>query len=282
MLEGELTPILSEIATDHDLDPAVLMAVVEVESHGRPGVWLGSRFEPMIRFEGHYFHRLLPPEKVARAVRARLASPIAGEIRNPILQLSRWKLVARASRIDRTAALSSVSWGVGQVMGAHWDWLGYASIDELVNEARSGVAGQVRLMMRYIQKAGLKEKLEQCDWAGFARAYNGPAFKKHRYDRKLAKAHRKYAASLNCPGREPVQSRGDHALELKLGSSGKAVRQLQSELCRLGYTVLVDGDFGPATKAAVMRFQNSQGLVVDGVLGKATTLRLFRMVPSHH
>ena len=282
MLEGELIPILCEIASDHDLDPAVLMAVVDVESHGRSGVWLGGRFEPMIRFEGHYFHRLLPPEKVSRAVKAGLASPIAGKIMNPPLQMLRWKLVARASRIDRTAALSSVSWGVGQVMGAHWSWLGYASIDALVNEARSGVAGQVRLMMRYIQKAGLKNKLENCDWAGFARAYNGPSFKKHRYDKKLAKAYRKYAANLKHPGREPVQSTGEHALELKLGSSGKAVRQLQSELCRLGFTVLVDGDFGPATEAAVMRFQRSQGLVANGVFGRATTLRLFRMAPAVH
>ena len=40
-------------------------------------------------------------------------------------------------------------------MGAHWAWLGFADVDALVAEARSGAAGQARLMARYIKKAGL-------------------------------------------------------------------------------------------------------------------------------
>jgi hypothetical protein len=42
-------------------------------------------------------------------------------------------------------------------MGAHWAWLGFDSVDALVEEARSGAAGQARLMARYIEKAGLAE-----------------------------------------------------------------------------------------------------------------------------
>lgn len=49
------------------------------------------------------------------------------------------------------------------------------------------------------------------------------------------------------------------------GSSGKAVEKLQSVL-----KVTVDGDFGPKTKAAVIKFQKSKKLVQDGYVGKNT------------
>ncbi|MGB3388333.1 MAG: N-acetylmuramidase domain-containing protein, partial [Pseudaminobacter sp.] len=90
------------------------------------------------------------------------------------------------------AAHESVSWGIAQVMGAHWQWLGYGDIDALVAEARSGVAGQIRLMMRYIEKSGLAAALRKHDWGGFARGYNGPDYKRRSYDAKIAAAYEKY------------------------------------------------------------------------------------------
>lgn len=79
-------------------------------------------------------------------------------------------------------------------MGSHWRWLGYGSIDALVVEARDGAAGQIRLMMRYIKNANLVEKLQAHDWTGFARAYNGPAYRKFKYDTKLRNAYRRFIA----------------------------------------------------------------------------------------
>lgn len=57
---------------------------------------------------------------------------------------------------------------------------------------------------------------------------------------------------------------------LSLGSKGHQVRDLQSTLNRHGSRLYVDGDFGPATEAAVMEFQRQSGLVVDGVVGAKT------------
>lgn len=49
------------------------------------------------------------------------------------------------------------------------------------------------------------------------------------------------------------------------------VEALQSALKNLGYPIgVVDGDFGPATKAAVMAFQHDRGLDADGVAGPMT------------
>jgi peptidoglycan hydrolase-like protein with peptidoglycan-binding domain len=57
---------------------------------------------------------------------------------------------------------------------------------------------------------------------------------------------------------------------LRLGSSGADVADWQRALCRLGYPVAVDGDFGPKTKDASERFQRARGLKVDGVVGAIT------------
>ncbi|MGI9383230.1 MAG: peptidoglycan-binding domain-containing protein [Methyloligellaceae bacterium] len=53
---------------------------------------------------------------------------------------------------------------------------------------------------------------------------------------------------------------------LKLGSKGKAVRELQTLLGNL----LADGDFGPVTEHAVREFQRKHGLTDDGVVGPKT------------
>src|ERR1035437_4566417 len=50
---------------------------------------------------------------------------------------------------------------------------------------------------------------------------------------------------------------------LSVGSTGPDVVCLQNALGGL----TVDGNFGPATKAAVMAFQTAHGLVADGVFG---------------
>lgn len=68
---------------------------------------------------------------------------------------------------------------------------------------------------------------------------------------------------------------------LKLGSRGADVRYLQGLLLAVGITLDADGDFGPATDAAVRAFQLWRKLVVDGVVGRKTWLELDRCVSAH-
>jgi len=61
---------------------------------------------------------------------------------------------------------------------------------------------------------------------------------------------------------------------LKRGDRHRAVRQIQEWLCLHGLRVVADGDFGSATRAAVMAFQRQARLSQDGVVGRKTWERL--------
>jgi peptidoglycan hydrolase-like protein with peptidoglycan-binding domain len=58
---------------------------------------------------------------------------------------------------------------------------------------------------------------------------------------------------------------------LQRGSKGAEVTELQQKLNKLGFSVgTADGDFGPATEAAVKKFQAAKGLTADGIVGPKT------------
>jgi peptidoglycan L-alanyl-D-glutamate endopeptidase CwlK len=67
---------------------------------------------------------------------------------------------------------------------------------------------------------------------------------------------------------------------LKLGSAGPRVSALQDRLRHCGFNPgATDGSFGPATEAAVIAFQRSEGLLADGSVGWRTA-RLLRLEDS--
>lgn len=262
---------IEAVAEDINVPADALLAVAEVESNGQPFATVNGKQEPLIRWEGHYFDKLVPAAKRAMARAAGLANPKAGAVKNPKSQAERYAMLERGRKIDEVAAISSNSWGIGQVMGSHWDWLGYKSAQEFEKDVRSGIPGQIRAMANYIRKAGLDDELRRHDWAGFARGYNGPAYAKYKYHTKMANAYKRYAGT-NAPASAASGM-------LRLGSKGARVRELQQLLVRAGFTVGVDGDFGPATKSAVMAFQKKVGFTgkdVDGVAGPKTIAELNR------
>ncbi|MDP3899439.1 MAG: N-acetylmuramidase domain-containing protein [Mesorhizobium sp.] len=269
MFSNDVIQEIQAVARDLGVEPAALLAIAEIESGGKAFALVQGRREPLIRFEGHYFDRRLPAAKRDMARAAGLASPTAGAVANPSSQAARWALLERAAAIDSKSAHESVSWGLGQVMGAHWAWLGYASVDALVAEARDSVAGQARLMARYIDKAGLVPAIRGRDWAAFARGYNGPDYRRHGYDRKIATAYARYGAKRP-EDRAPPSAQPAAGANLRVGMRGEAVLELQTMLTALGFPAARDGVFGPATEAAVRKFQAAFRLAVDGIAGPKT------------
>lgn len=71
------------------------------------------------------------------------------------------------------------------------------------------------------------------------------------------------------------------AAAYRLGDTGTDVAEIQQALANHGYDVQVDGDFGPATKAAVIAFQKDNDLTADGLLGENSYFALLnRPIPA--
>ncbi|WP_102401499.1 L,D-transpeptidase family protein [Haloimpatiens massiliensis] len=61
---------------------------------------------------------------------------------------------------------------------------------------------------------------------------------------------------------------------IKPGDTGSSVELIQNHLKRLGYPIIVDGQYGQKTTKYIMEFQFKAGLVVDGIVGKDTFEKL--------
>lgn len=266
---------LKTLADRYNVGLAALMAVISVESGGQIYANVSSvPNAPLIRWEGHYLYRLLAGNQRDAAVAAKLASPKAGGIKNPTNQFERYAMLRRAAALfGDDAAYSSISIGVGQVMGIHAVSLGYKSPKAMFQAACGGLGAQVEIMLRFIKRDNLIDELKRKDWSAFARGYNGPAYAKNKYDVKLAAAFAEAEASLPARPSDDLSPAPVKAM-LRLGSTGSRVREVQATLVRLGFALNVDGDFGPTTRDAVTTFQARRGIEADGVVGPRTYAEL--------
>ena len=100
------------------------------------------------------------------------------------------------------------------------------------------------------------------DWLGFARGYNGAGYATHGYHTKLAAAFAKWQAIPDVLLTPP---------NIGLGARNATVKRAQTRLKKLGFDPKgIDGRFGRDTEAAAIAFQESTGLVPDGIIGPLT------------
>lgn len=158
-----------------------LRAVARVESGGSA---FDTSGRPKILFERHIFHRLTDGQWDG----APFSNAVAGGYDE-----SSWSKLTQAAAKNPDAAFSSASWGKFQVMGAHWNALGYASPIALAYSTVGDEAGSYDLLARFIEKNGLTDELRALSPVAtacrpFALKYNGPSEAKNRYAEKLAAA----------------------------------------------------------------------------------------------
>lgn len=67
---------------------------------------------------------------------------------------------------------------------------------------------------------------------------------------------------------------------IRNGSRGTSVSYLQFRLINYGYNISADGVFGPATLAAVKKFQAANSLTADGIVGVNTWAKINNLNPS--
>lgn len=174
---------------------ASVMAVNEVESRGRGFFALDH---PAILYERHVMRRRLrlhgiDPQPIARRYPEIVNRDPGGYIGG----IAEYRRLERARDIDDASALESCSWGLFQIMGYHWERLGYASATAYVAAMQRGEAEHLEAFVRFIEADdGLLQALRRRDWAAFAYGYNGPAYSRNDYDTKLAAAYRRHLSAL--------------------------------------------------------------------------------------
>lgn len=184
-------------ALDLGVPVATVKAVTEIESRGAGFLPDGH---PVVLFERHIMYRRVRDKfglDRAKALAARYPDIINSTAGGYGKTSEQPKRMGRAADlIDRECALESASWGMFQVMGFHWEWLGYPSLQSFVNAMYRSEREHLDSFVRYVKKTpaalrGLRER----DWAAFARAYNGPAYAQNKYDIKLAAAYARHSTA---------------------------------------------------------------------------------------
>lgn len=191
---------LVDFANKYDLELAAVKAVNEVESSGK-GFLIDGR--PRILFEGHIFWKQLakrglrPEDFVSERTKNVLyKSWTKSFYEGGEQEYDRLEKAAGMSDIDAVhdAAYASASYGAFQIMGFHYELLGYPSVDSYVAHMYTHERAHLEAFGLFCEANNIIRHLKSKNWAAFARAYNGPAFAENKYDVKLQKAFDKYNA----------------------------------------------------------------------------------------
>lgn len=172
---------------------AAIKAVSEVESAG------GGFFkegQPKVLFERHWMNRRLKDRgltlaaELGRAHRPDIVNSKYGGYRRGAHE---WTRLQVARSLSEEAALESASYGRYQLMGFHWQNLGYKSVHDFFEKHCTNEGHQLDGFVRFIlADPRLVKALRAKDWSTFASIYNGPAYKRNRYDEKMAEAYERH------------------------------------------------------------------------------------------
>lgn len=253
------------IAASIGCEVAVVKAIVEVESSGS-GMDVAGRVK--VLFEKHKFYTHLTGAKRDAAVKAGLArknwiSPKNGGYKDQPNNEAALGFLIRAIAIDETAALKSASYGLGQVLGSNFALCGWRTVQDFVADMCASEDNHIKAILVFLVGNGLQASMRDRDFDAVARVYNGSA-NVAVYGEKMRDAYARMTGAAPAV-KSPVRDAG-----LRIGSTGYRVEALQKRLNELGFPVVVDMDFGPATRRAVMSFQAEHLLEVDGVVGPMT------------
>lgn len=230
-----------------DVDDASLWALLTVETRGFG--YLPDR-RPKILYERHIFHNRTNGR--FSAANSDISSSNSGGYLGGAAEYAR---LDRAIKLDRDVALKSASWGLAQIMGFNASQLGYMGVETMIASFLEGEDFQLDGARRFITgNPTLESAFKKKKWATVAFFYNGKNFAKNGYDVKLERFHQLYAI------------KGTPDIEL---------RAAQARLTYLGFDPRgVDGIVGDGTRAAVLAFQEANGLHLTAELDDTTLEKL--------
>lgn len=181
-------------ANELNIPTAAIYAITEIESRGNG---FNADDSVVVLFERHIMHKRMLAHgieesdvELASNNWPNLINKVPGDYMGGTSENYRLKL---AKQIHPKAAPESCSYGLFQIMGFHWQALGYKSADDFSKRMEESESHQLAAFTRFIKNdKQLHSALKKCDWSEFAKRYNGPNYKKNKYATKLASAFKRY------------------------------------------------------------------------------------------
>lgn len=186
----------AEVAGELGISVACIRAVVDIEA-GNKGEGFNADHTPLINFDLTMFRqaarrRGVNLEKFKSSHAVVFAAPNIRKYGSQ--QAAQYARLRSAMTIDSIAAMEGTFWGMFQIGGFNWRQCGCPSVSEFVRLMSYSEREQLELFASFIKKAGMVTYLQKLQWAEFARRYNGPGYRRHSYDTRMAAAYRKYSA----------------------------------------------------------------------------------------
>ena len=184
-MNSEITQIVKTL--DLPFDKAALMAFIEVETGGEG--FDKNTGKILIQFEPSWFKKKAP-----------YAPSGKWSVNKVDVQKNEWVAFNDAFSKNPDAAMESTSIGLGQIMGFHYSRLGYKTVGEMWDDAKSGLKSQINQIVRFINSdSRLLNAIRKHDWDKCATYYNGAGYKsiavkygRTPYDKSLSKAYSKW------------------------------------------------------------------------------------------
>lgn len=180
---------LKQAAALLEVDVPTIMAVDTVESSGK-GFLKSKKIK--IKFEGHKFYVYAKKRDSLSKKYPTLCYPDFTQRFSPPNSEDEYRRFSQAFALDPEAAMMATSWGKFQMMGFNYKIVGFETVGDMVDYLKKGEAEQLEVFCRFLLAEGLHEYLQAEDYASFARAYNGPAYKTNKYDTKIKMYVTKY------------------------------------------------------------------------------------------
>lgn len=187
--------LLQDLSATKQLDVACALAVLCVESSGK-GFEQNNADKMIIRFENHKFwrywgkdnaqqfrqHFSYNPDKIwtDHKWRREPHGEWQGFHGN---QSAEWQIFEFAKQLHAEAAMLSISMGAPQIMGFHFERIGYQSVTEMFNTFSSSIQGQIQGLFDFFSPTMLRY-LREMAFEDFAGMYNGKG-QKQLYGNKI-------------------------------------------------------------------------------------------------
>ncbi|CAN7387297.1 N-acetylmuramidase domain-containing protein [Neorhizobium sp. LjRoot104] len=254
----DIPRIGSEIGVGED----EIHAFMEVEAAGSG---FDSQGRPKILFEPHVFYRNLSGKKRDEAVKQGLAYAKWGEKPYPKDSYPR---LMKAMAIDETAALKASSWGLTQILAENCKGAGYATPQAMVLAFMADEENHLAATVTLLKHMDIADDLKAHAWAVVARVWNGPGYRKNKYDTKMAAAYAKWAKIKDTPFTAGAAKVSANVIAPAGKTDRTTVRVVQERLKELGYTEVgnPDGKMGKLTKTAILAFRNENDLPVSDII----------------